>query len=272
MITSIQNQQIKNVQLLQKKSSERKSRGLFAVEGEKMFLECLKYGTVAKVYFSESYYEHKKAEGKNYLNDGTIPEGTEAETVSDSCFKAMCETVTPQGVIALVKMPEYDTEKLINNASSLLVLEDLQDPGNLGTIMRTAEAAGMDGIILSDTSVDLYNPKTVRATMGAIFRMPAVYVKDIKETVRTLNVKGFNTLAAHLSATHDYTKADYSGKTAVLIGNEGNGLSEELTALAAEKIIIPMDGKAESLNAAVAAALCMYEIKRNRLYNPMSKC
>ncbi len=263
MITSVQNSQIKNVQLLQKKSSERKSQGLFVVEGEKMFLECLKYGTVDKVYFSEGYYEHKSAEKGSFLQDGDILKNTQVELVSDTCFKAMCETVTPQGVIALVRIPGYDIEELMKNARALLVLEGLQDPGNLGTIMRTAEAAGMGGIILSDTSVDLFNPKVVRATMGAIFRMPAVYVADIFGTVKRLNKLGFNTLATHLSATHDYTHADYSGKTAILVGNEGNGLSAELTELAREKIIIPMEGEVESLNAAVAAALCMYEVKRN---------
>lgn len=267
MITSVQNSQIKNVQLLQKKSSERKSQGLFVVEGEKMFLESLRYGTVEKVYFSEGYYEHKKAEEGSFLQKDIIPQNTQVELVSDSCFKAMCETVTPQGVIALVQIPRYDLEELIAGARALVVLEGLQDPGNLGTIMRTAEAAGMDGVILSDTSVDLFNPKVVRSTMGAIFRMPAVYVKDIIATVTDLNNKGYNTLATHLSATHDYTKADYSGKTAVLVGNEGNGLSEALTSIAREKIIIPMDGEVESLNASVAAALCMYEVKRNNLYN-----
>ncbi len=264
MITSVQNSQIKNVQLLQRKSSERKSQGLFVVEGEKMFLECLQYGKVEKVYFSESYYEHKKAEEGSYLQEDIIPSDTQTELVSDSCFKAMCETVTPQGVIAMVQIPKYDAEQLIKEASSLVVLEGLQDPGNLGTIMRTAEAAGMDGVILSDTSVDLFNPKVVRSTMGAIFRMPAVYVSDILSAVKKLNEKGFNTLATHLSATHDYTEADYTGKTAVLVGNEGNGLSDALTGLAKEKIIIPMEGRVESLNAAVAAALCMYEIKRHK--------
>ncbi|MBP5249468.1 MAG: RNA methyltransferase, partial [Lachnospiraceae bacterium] len=123
-------------------------------------------------------------------------------------------------------------------------------------------AAGMDAVVLSKDSVDVYNPKVVRSTMGALFRKPVIYVEDFIGFVGRLNENGFTTVATDLSATSDYTNADYGDKTAVLIGNEGNGLTPEAVNAATLKVIIPMEGQVESLNAGVAAALMMYEVKR----------
>ena len=251
MITSENNSQLKNISTLLKKSKERAEQGLFVVEGRKMFLEACGLGIVEKAYLSESY---SKECGKVDCDH---------EIVKDDVFNRIAETVTPQGVIALVRMPKEDAESILKKGRKLVLLEDLQDPGNLGTIVRTAEAAGIDAVVLSKTSVDIYNPKVVRSTMGAVFRMNVFYTDDFIGFVRKLNDNGFNTIATHLAAKKNYYEADYSGKTAVLIGNEGNGLSDEATSLAKEKVIIPMSGKVESLNASVAAALMMYEIKRS---------
>ena len=122
----------------------------------------------------------------------------------------------------------------------------------------------MDAVILSKNSVDIYNPKVVRSTMGAVFRVPVFYVEDFEGLLKDLKSEGFNIIATHLSAEKTYYEADYSGKTAILVGNEGNGLSDAVTGLATEKVIIPMCGKVESLNASVAAALMMYETGRKR--------
>ncbi|MCR5584493.1 MAG: RNA methyltransferase [Lachnospiraceae bacterium] len=251
MITSENNAQLKNISALLKRSKERQQQGLYVVEGRKMFWEACGLNLVEKAYLAESY----AAECREVPCDHEI--------VSDDVFNKIAETVTPQGVLALVRLPKEDLKEKMQNAESLVLLENLQDPGNLGTIVRTAEAAGIDAVILSKTSVDLYNPKVVRSTMGAVFRMPVFYTDDLIELIRELNNNGFNTIATHLSAEKNYYEADYSGKTAILIGNEGNGLSDEATELAKEKVIIPMEGKVESLNASVAAALMMYEIKRN---------
>ncbi len=251
MITSENNAQLKNITALLKKAKERRQQGLFVAEGRKMFLEACDLGIVEKAYLSESYASECKTVQCDY------------ELVADEVFNRIAETVTPQGVIALVKIPETDAEETIKKAENLLLLENLQDPGNLGTIIRTAEAAGMDAVILSGNSVDVYNPKVVRSTMGAVFRVNICYTGDFIGLIKELNNSGFNTIATHLAAEKKYHEADYSGKTAILIGNEGNGLSEEATGLAKEKVIIPMAGKVESLNASVAAALMMYEIQRN---------
>ena len=179
-------------------------------------------------------------------------------------FDAMAETVTPQGVLAVVRMPEYSLEEMITQAGTLVLLENLRDPGNLGTIIRTAEAAGVSGIILSKESVDVYNPKVIRSTMGAVYRVPFLYVEDFKELLTELQRKQVRLLAAHLKGDKNFDKADYSGKIGILIGNEANGLSEEVSELADEKVLIPMAGAVESLNAAVAAALLMYEAYRKQ--------
>ena len=257
MITSTSNVQIKEITALLKKSKERKEKKAFVIEGRKMFEEiCQDKSRVVKAYFSESYVKEQYA-GKE-LPD--IP----YEVVADSVFDAMAETVTPQGVLAIVKMPEYSLKEMIENAGTLILLENLRDPGNLGTIIRTAEAAGVSGVILSKESVDIYNPKVIRSTMGAVYRVPFLYVDDFMALLQDLRQQDVRLLAAHLKGQKTFDKADYSGKVGILIGNEANGLSEEASELANEKVLIPMAGSVESLNAAIAAALLMYEAFRKQ--------
>lgn len=263
MITSDSNAQLKNVTALLKKSKERNEQKLFVVEGRKMFFEALLLQRVEKAFFSESFFNSNKELIETKCSEaGLVPDGLSFETVADNVFNKIAETVTPQGVLALVRMPAYSLEEICSTSRALVLLENLQDPGNLGTILRTAEAAGMDAVILSRDSVDVYNPKVVRSTMGSVFRVPFVYTDDFTAVVEELNRNGFNTIATHLSGKVSYTEADYSRKTAILIGNEGNGLTDEATAAASQKVIIPMSGHSESLNASVAAALMMYEVKR----------
>lgn len=255
MITSTTNKQIKNILKLQKSSKARKEQKLFVVEGIRMFREVPKE-RLSKVYATEEFYEKNRE-----LFDIRQPE----DLVSESVFEKLSETKTPQGVLATVDMREYILEDLlmINKNPLFLVLENLQNPGNLGTILRTAEGAGVDGIIMSRDTVDVYNPKVVRSTMGSLFRMPFAYVEDIFEAVEIIKSRGVTVYAAHLDGEGFYEK-DYRKGTAFLIGNEGNGLTSKLTALADEKIRIPMKGKVESLNAAIAATLMAYEALRQR--------
>ena len=254
MITSISNSQVKTVINLLKKSGERKKLGLFVIEGIRMFTE-IPADRLHKVYVSESFENNNRALLSEY----------EYEVVDDNIFKQMSDTKTPQGIMATVRMLEYEMSDVTGgDASLLVVLENIQDPGNLGTIIRTAEGAGATGIIMSKETVDIYNPKTIRSTMGSLFRMPFVYVDDICGTVCELSNRGIRTYAAHLSGENEYYKEDYAGGTAVLIGNEGNGLTEEITSKADRLVKIPMAGKLESLNAAVSAAIILYEAARQR--------
>lgn len=256
MITSTSNAQVKHVIQLQKKSKLRNTEDVFLVEGQKMFEEAPKE-RVVKAYIATSLYEELGAK----LN----LEGIEYELVEDRIFRAMSDTQTPQGILCIVKRESYDLETLLEMENPLLLLlENLQDPGNLGTIVRTAEGAGVDGIILSRECVDLYNPKTIRSTMGSIYRMPVLDQGNLVEVVGQLHEKKIHTYAAHLSNSRMYDQPSYIEGTAFLIGNEGNGLTKELSELAGEYIKIPMAGQLESLNAAIAASILMYEANRQR--------
>lgn len=146
----------------------------------------------------------------------------------------------------------------------LMVLEDLQDPGNVGTIIRTAEGAGVTGIIMSRGTADIFNPKTIRSTMGSIYRMPFLIVDDAVGFVKGLKARKICTYAAHLHGVHSYREEDYTKGTAFLIGNEGNGLTDAMAEAAECLIRIPMEGKVESLNAAIASAVLMYEAHGQR--------
>ena len=144
------------------------------------------------------------------------------------------------------------------------MLHQLQDPGNLGTMLRTGEGAGITAVIMSKKTADLFNPKTIRSTMGSVYRMPFLYVEDVVSLKAELEQKGIRTFAAHLKGKNSYDQENYQGGTAFLIGNEGNGLTEEAAEAADCLIRIPMCGKVESLNAAMAAGILMYEAARQR--------
>ena len=146
----------------------------------------------------------------------------------------------------------------------ILVLETIQDPGNLGTLLRAGEGAGITGLVMNRETADIFNPKVIRSTMGSLLRVPFVYVDDLKAACRKMQDMGIRLFAAHLKAVHNYEQADYTGSTGFLIGNEANGLSREITALADGLIKIPMAGRVESLNAAIAASVLMFEAARQR--------
>jgi len=258
MITSTSNNQIKNLCNLQKKAKVRNEQKAFVVEGIKMFREAKFRNLIVKAYVSESFV-------RQHQEEMVTMNGMEYEIVSDSVYKTLSDTVSPQGISAIVHMPEYSFDKILEQKEArLLLLEDLQDPGNAGTIVRTAEGAGMDGVILTKNSVDLFNPKVIRSTMGALYRMPFLYVDSMKDAVDKLHEHGFSLYAAHLNGKADYDQVEYSRKTGIIIGNESRGIQEDTAKQADTLVKIPMEGQVESLNAAVAAAIFMYEVYRQR--------
>lgn len=260
LIESISNAQVKRIQKLKRSARYRRQEKCFIVEGFKMVDEALRYEKVQKIYVSEEAGDEYEEKLSHKITKDLI------EWVSSAVFREISDTATPQGVLALAEMPEYDQEELEKKEEAAFIcLEDIQDPGNLGTIMRTAEGAGMTAVVMSKGCVDLFNPKVVRSTMGALFRLPFYVIEDMTTEVERLQKKGFTMYAASLDAKRDYTGYHYTGKTGILIGNEANGLKPETSALADERLIIPMEGEVESLNAAVSAALLMYEVHRNRV-------
>lgn len=275
MITSNSNSRIKNVSALISNKKDRTKQGLFVVEGVKLFLEA-GADLIKEVYVSESFAEKIKSSSKDsedsnikkaseklftLVSKGTISEGSTYEIVADSVFKKMSDTVTPQGIITVLEDKKLNVSDFLNNEerTTILVLEGLQDPGNIGTIIRTAEAAGVSFILADKNTVDNHSSKVIRSTMGSIFRVPVIYTDDLNGEINKLKEKGFSVYAAHLRGDKTYREIEYSDKSIILIGNEGNGLSDEISELADVLVKIPMKGKVESLNAAVAAALMMFE-------------
>jgi len=265
MITSVNNQQMKQISALLKKSKERKEKKVFVVEGTKMVAEAPK-DWIQSIYISESY--EKNVENRPLLEEfrKTFANTNQIiETVSDVVFKSVSDTQTPQGIMAVVSMPEYSLEQLLDEEHThLLILESIQDPGNLGTMVRTGEGAGITGVIMNKTTVDLFNPKTIRSTMGSIYRVPFFIADDLESILCELGNKGVSLYAAHLKGENTYDKEDYTKACGFLIGNEGNGLTDKIANLANSYIKIPMEGQVESLNAAISATLLMYEANRQR--------
>ena len=262
MITSTGNGRVKQLVQWQKKRKERDKEGIFLVEGLRMYVEAPR-DRVREIYVSESFYKRKKEE----LN---LDEwGKKMEILSDHVYEHVSDTMTPQGVLLVMEQNRYRLEDMIDRKKDgknpfLMVLDNLQDPGNLGTILRAGEAAGVTGVILSRDCVDIYNPKVIRSTMGSIYRMPFVYVDDLTEIVKRLNENDIHTYAAHLDGRNSYDKENYKTGTAFLIGNKGNGLRQETADAAEIYVKIPMCGEVESLNAAIASSVLMFEAARQR--------
>ncbi|MGN1180166.1 MAG: TrmH family RNA methyltransferase [Suilimivivens sp.] len=267
MITSTSNSRVKRVVLLQEKSRERAKENVFIAEGIKMFKEA-PAEIIKELYIEESLLAGTEDKMLSEKIESCRRAGSLVETVTQEVLRKMSDTQTPQGVLCVMKRLSYDTENLVQKALErkkqghaplFLLLEDIQDPGNLGTMIRTAEGAGADGIFMTKETVDIYNPKTIRSTMGSLYRVPFVRADDLKEVMALLQENGITVYAAHLKGEKYYHEIDYSGGSAFLIGNEGNGLKTETADLADCYLKIPMEGKLESLNAAIAAALLMYQ-------------
>lgn len=254
MIESKNNQQIRNLLKLKRQAKERKKQKVFLVEGIRMFQEVPKE-RVVKAYATKSFYERHEN-----LFDGVC-----YELVDDKIFKEISDTVTPQGVLAMIRQQEWVLQDLLTLSENpcLLLLENIQDPGNLGTMIRTGEGAGITGVIMSRDTVDIYNPKVIRSTMGSIYRVPFLYADDLKQVLEELKSHQIHSYAARLDG-EDVYQSDFKEGCAFMIGNEGNGLSDDLSAMAERYIKIPMCGQVESLNAAIAATVLMYETMRQR--------
>ena len=267
IIVSSSNAGVKRVLACLRDKKARTQHGLFVTEGVRLTCEAPP-SLVETVYLSASFRASLEQQGASPGAERFFSEVTcQVNTVSDDLFQKMSDVRTPQGMLALVRMRPLSAEALLSRQTGTplyLVLEEIHDPGNMGTILRTAEAAGVDGIFLGKGCADLYAPKVVRSTMGAIFRVPFVWADDLTETVNLLQSHDICIYAAHLQGSVPYTEPDYRTGSAFLIGSEARGLSQALTSCADTAVRIPMQGRAESLNAAVSAAILLYEARRQR--------
>lgn len=273
MINSTKNSHIKNLEKLKKSRKYRRETGLFIVEGIKSVREANLYCQVHSLYLSETRAGEAGGElKKRLIEDGLLSgnQDTIVEVVSDRVFSRISDTVTPQGILALVRAPVYDFDSMISEKELFLViLENLSDPGNMGTIIRTAEGAGADGIVLGKACADVFSPKVVRSAMGALFRMPFFEDtdSDFVSMLEKLKKGGVKLYGAHLLGREFYDNVQYGQKLGIVIGNESKGITKETSEFLDELVRIPMEGKVESLNASVAAGVLMYEIYRQRRNN-----
>lgn len=266
MITSVSNSRMKRIVQLREKVRARDQEDVFIIEGSRMFMEA-PADMIKEIYLSEDFLSKgRQGEVPDKLSNKLLK--LSYELVSNEVFRKISDTKTPQGILCVVKKYHRELSGLLSDTSGkpplYLILEDIQDPGNLGTLLRTGEGAGVDGIFMGSGCVDIYNPKTVRSTMGSIFRIPFLYAEDLPDLIGSLQEAGIRVLAAHLDGAADYDTMRYDCGTAFLIGNEGNGLRKETAEKADGNVRIPMEGEVESLNAATAAAVLLYEAYRQR--------
>ena len=272
-ISSKDNSLIKHIKRLKEKKY-RDEYGEFIVEGLKLINEAIQENADIRQIVvcdgcdnSEMIESHLKYEMAR-LDFIYVPQ---------NIFKMISDVENPQGVLAVIGKIKNDnnqekdeieeaehTSNINLNEDIILALDDIQDPGNLGTILRTADSVGLKQILVSKGTADAYNPKVVRSTMGAIFRVNVIECENLKETLKELQSKDYKVMTTSLKAKKSIYEVDYKKKI-IVIGNEANGVSKEILNIADEKVIIPMLGKTESLNASVATGVILYEYVRQKI-------
>jgi TrmH family RNA methyltransferase len=250
---TVGNGRVKEARKLSRRSV-RTERRLFLADGPKAVEGALAVdGCVVEVFATPAALQHH----------ADLLAAAPVTLVDDRALASLSDSVSPAGVVAVCRHFDAPLEHVLNVSSRLLAIcADVRDPGNAGTVIRTADAAGADAVVLAGQSVDAYNPKTVRATVGSLFHLPFAIEPDPAEAVRAAQARGLTVLAADGGGEVDLFEADLSGPTAWLFGNEAWGLPDELAALADHRVAIPIHGRAESLNLSTAAAVCLYASAR----------
>ena len=257
-ITSLQNERVKHVVQLQQKSSLRRQEGLFVVEGRRELLHCINAGYVVKTIFVDS----RKTDALQSINSGKA----EIIEVSQKVYEKIAYRESTEGVVAVVKARKstlQDLSKEKRDNPLYVVIESVEKPGNLGAILRSADAAGVDGVIVCDPLTDLYNPNLIRASIGAIFTVPTVACTS-EECIAWLKENKIQILTAQLQDSDLYYDVDMKRATAIVMGTEATGLTQQWREAADRHIRIPMCGKLDSLNVSVSSAILMYEAVRQR--------
>ena len=259
-ITSKENVKFKNLSLLMASKKERISQGVFVAEGLRLVEDAVNSGLVPVSIFATDNFASKYPEKFSKI----CKDCEKVYIITDALAQKISDTKSPQGIFAILNAldKKLNLDKIYNNGHFIFIVS-LQDPGNVGTIIRTAEAMGLDGVIMTADSPDAYSPKVLRSTMGSAFRIPITVCDDVLETVELLNRNGFTTYAAALDVNSvKLGEFIFPEKSAVLIGNEANGLKHEFVECCKHTLMIPMKGNAESLNAASAANMIMWEMTK----------
>lgn len=246
-ITSLKNPKITTWKSLKDRKG-RKETGCFLVEGRKMVEEA-----IASAFLVEAVLLDDAR-----IAEFSLPAHIPAYTMPAHVLAAVCDTKTPQGIAAVVRMADVPVQ-----GKRLVAMDGVQDPGNVGTIIRTADAAGFDGVLLSTQCADVFSPKVLRATMGSVFRMGIRVTDDLPGMLADMVQEGASVLSSQLDGEPFYQRSPLNERFVLVIGSEGNGVTDEVKAVATHKVKLPMRGGAESLNAAVAAGIMMYELTRD---------
>ncbi len=259
IITAKDNDKIKYTKSLLK-SKNRNKESKFIIEGFRILTLAIECNAKLDYVFINEDFENK--EEHNDFIEILKNKNIKVYKTTNKLFNELIDTENTQGILGVVQFTKRTLEENLNEDSRLvLILDRIQDPGNMGTIIRTADAAGVDAIIALKGSVDIYNPKVIRSTMGSIFDMNIIHATQ-EETLRILKIKKFDIVSSYLDTNNYYNTVEYNYKTALVIGNEANGINEELVSKSDILVKIPIYGKAESLNAAISSAILMYEIKK----------
>lgn len=255
-VLSLRHEKVQRLRRLLSRRSAREAERAFVVEGAKVLSEALDARVpVESVYVAAGAFES--------VAQRAADAGARVYELAPGVLERVADTVTPQPVMAVVPFVDRPLADL-RNAKLSVVAVDVRDPGNAGTLLRSAEAAGADGVLCCDGSVDVYNPKTVRASAGSLFHVPVVTGGDPVEVLREMASWGVRRLATTATGGRDYSEVDLTGPIAFVLGNEANGLSPEIDQLVDERVTIPMAGRSESLNVGMAAAVLCFEAARQR--------
>lgn len=258
IISSFQNLRYKEWNKL-KSRKHRDAKQLFFIEGVKMIEEAIYWGrTIEKFIYSEKLLT---INGGTQIYEKISRLNKPIFKLENDLMERLSSTKNPQGILAILKQESKDINDIIKKYSSIIILEELQDPGNVGTIIRTADAAGFETIILSEGCVDLYNEKLIRATMGSIFHIPIVRDANINQELIKFKENKYQIIGSALNTNYLYDDLNYSEKKVLVIGNEAKGISESTADLCHHLVKIPIKGHAESLNAAIAAGILMYKMQ-----------
>lgn len=258
-LTGLQNPQVKAAAELKQKKY-RQQQGLFLAEGLRTVEEAVASKTVVSIFYTAIEDDRTRS-----VLEEAAAQQLKLYCVSDAVMKKIADTDTPQGIIAVCKMQNVTLDKLLSKGEMLLVLDRVGDPGNLGTMLRTADAAGIGGVVLLKGCVDIYAPKTVRSSMGSLFHVPVVSGIGEDNFIAEAKDAGYELLVTSLEGADNLYKADLGGRIAFVMGNEAGGVTANLLERADKRVFIPMAGRAESLNVAMAAGVVMFEALRRRL-------
>lgn len=258
-LTGLQNPMVKAAAELKQKKY-RQQQGLFLAEGLRTVEEAVRYGAVQSIFYTAIEDDRTRA-----VLEEAAAKQIKLVCVSDKVLKKIADTEMPQGIIAVCEMRSKRLDEFLASGKMLLVLDRVTDPGNIGTMLRTADAAGVGGLLLLQGCADIYAPKTVRASMGSLFHLPVLSGLSEELLVQAARKAGYELLVTCLDGADNLYKADLQGRLAFVMGNEANGVSPALLAAADKRVFIPMQGRAESLNVAMAAGIVMFEALRQKL-------